>query len=111
VYDPKSKDDGLRVLVMRFWPRGIKRNKVDLWYKDLGTAKELIKAWKEGKVTWQEFRRKYLASLQGAEKKALLKELAIRSRTQKITLLCGCHDPNSCHRTLLKEEIEKIIDK
>ena len=111
VYDPKSKDDGLRVLVMRLWPRGIKKNKVDLWYKDLGTEKELIKAWKEGKVTRQEFRKKYLASLQGAEKKILLKELAERSRTQNITLLCACHDPESCHRTLLKDEIEKIIGK
>ena len=111
VYDPKSKDDGLRVLVMRLWPRGIKKNKVDVWYKDLGTQKELIKAWKAGKVTRREFRKKYLANLRVAEKKRLLEELAERSRTQNVTLLCGCRDPNSCHRTFLKDEIEKLIDK
>nr|WP_264358333.1 DUF488 family protein [Parachlamydia acanthamoebae] len=25
VYDPVSKDDGLRILVERLWPRGIKK--------------------------------------------------------------------------------------
>jgi len=36
VYDPPEKSDGTRVLVMRLWPRGIKKSAVDLWLKDLG---------------------------------------------------------------------------
>jgi uncharacterized protein YeaO (DUF488 family) len=52
IYDPKSKDDGFRVLVMQYWPRGVRKQKVDVWYRDLGTSKELIKAWKAGTITW-----------------------------------------------------------
>ena len=36
VYDKPARADGTRVLVMRLWPRGIKKGHVDLWLKDLG---------------------------------------------------------------------------
>ena len=107
IYDPKSKDDGFRVLVMQYWPRGIKKEKVDAWFKDLGTSKELIKAWKTGKVTWPRLKMKYLSDLKEERKQALIHELAKRARKEKITLLCGCRDPNRCHRSILKEQIER----
>lgn len=107
IYDPKSRDDGLRVLVMRYWPRGIKKVKVDVWFKDLGTSKELIRAWKTGRVTWSEFRKRYISDLKDEQKQAIIRDLANRAKTGKITLLCGCRDPKTCHRTILKEQIEK----
>jgi len=110
IYAPKSKDDGLRVLVMRFWPRGIRKDRVDVWYENLGTSKELIKAWKTHKVTWEEFRKEYVASLKLAETGELIGELARISRRQNITLLCSCRDPELCHRSLLKDEIQKTLN-
>ncbi len=107
VYDPKSKGDGLRVLVMRFWPRGIRKEKIDVWYRELGTTKELIKAWKAGKVARPEFRKRYLASLEDEGKRAIIRDLAKRSKKHKITLLCSCPDPSTCHRSILKEQIQK----
>jgi len=108
IYDPKSKDDGLRVLVMQYWPRGVKKEKIDVWYRDLATSKELIKTWKAGKITWTQFRTRYLADLKEEHKRALLRELAKRAKLEKITLLCGCRDPDRCHRVILKEQIEKV---
>lgn len=108
IYDPKSPDDGLRVLVMRFWPRGIRKDKVDLWYREVGTSKDLIKAWKAGKITWSELRKRYLADLKGVKSQEIIHELAKRARTQKVTLLCGCHDPRTCHRSVLKEQVENV---
>jgi uncharacterized protein YeaO (DUF488 family) len=107
IYDPRSKDDGFRVLVMQYWPRGVKKEKIDAWYKDLGTSKELIKAWKAGKVTWPQFKMRYIAELKEKHKQTLVHELAKRAKKEKITLLCGCRDPNTCHRIILKEQIEK----
>ncbi len=107
IYDPKSKDDGFRVLVMQYWPRGVKKEKVDVWFKELGTSKELIKAWKSGKVTWPEFKKRYIADLKDQNKQQLIRQLAQRAKTEKITLLCGCRDPNTCHRIILKEQIMK----
>ena len=107
IYDPKSKDDGFRVLVMQYWPRGMKKEKIDAWYKDLGTSRELIKAWKAGRVKWPQFKMRYIADLKEARKQTLIHELAKRANTEKLTLLCGCRDPNTCHRIILKEQIEK----
>jgi uncharacterized protein YeaO (DUF488 family) len=107
IYDPKSKDDGFRVLVMQYWPRGVKKQKIDAWYKDLGTSKELIKTWKAGRITWAQFETRYLADLKEEHKQSLLHELAKRARKEKITLLCGCRDSNQCHRMILKQQIEE----
>jgi len=107
VYDPKSKDDGVRVLVMQYWPRGVKKEKVDVWFRELGTSKELIKAWKTGKISWSEFKKRYVADLEDAKKQAVIHHLADRARKGKVTLLCGCIDPTKCHRSILKEQIER----
>ena len=108
VYDPKSEDDGFRVLVMQYWPRGVKKERVDAWYRDLGTSKKLIKAWKGGKLTWPQFKKSYIADLKDRDKQQLIRQLGQRAKNEKITLLCGCRDPNKCHRTILKEQIIRI---
>jgi uncharacterized protein YeaO (DUF488 family) len=100
-------DDGFRVLVMQYWPRGLKREKVDAWYRDLGSSKELIKPWKTGKITWPQFKKQYVADLKEEHKQVLIHELAKRAKEEKITLLCSCRDSNMCHRSVLKELIER----
>jgi uncharacterized protein YeaO (DUF488 family) len=109
IYDPRSRDDGFRVLVMQYWPRGVKKERINAWYRELGTSKELIKAWKGGKVTWPQFKKRYIADLEDPDKRQLIRQLAQQAKTQKITLLCGCRDPNTCHRSILKEQIMKAI--
>lgn len=108
VYDKPEESDGERVLVMRIWPRGVSREKMKIgaWVKELGTEKDLIKKWKNGKISWKEFADDYRKSLRGKE--GLLKELAEKSAKGNITLLCTDKDPATCHRSLLANEIEKI---
>ena len=36
-------EDGLRVLTMRLWPRGVKREHTDAWDKELGPSRELLR--------------------------------------------------------------------
>ena len=103
IYDPPERTDGTRVLVMRLWPRGVKKEKIDHWFKDLGTDPPLIKAWKTGKLSWSEFRKRYLAGLQKAEAEAELKKLRALARKGPVTLLCACPDEARCHRGILKE--------
>ncbi|MGI0091880.1 MAG: DUF488 domain-containing protein [Nitrososphaerales archaeon] len=107
IYDKPEKSDGERILVMRYWPRGISKDKIDLWMKELGTDKDLIKKWKSGKITWNEFKKWYKKELGG--KQDLLTDLANRSKRGDITLLCTDKDAEHCHRTILGEEIEKIV--
>ncbi len=104
VYSPKAKTDGKRILVMTLWPRGVSKDKVDEWVKELGTPRELIKKYKSGKMTWGEYSREYRKSLRGKEE--LLRRLAAESKAGTITLLCTEKDPSTCHRSLLKQAIE-----
>ncbi len=105
VYDEPDPSDGKRILVMRLWPRGVSKEKIDLWLKELGTPTDLIKKWKNGSVTWSKFSEEYIRSLDGKDE--LLKDLATQARQGTITLLCSCKDVNHCHRYLLREVLMK----
>ena len=103
VYDSPEQADGARVLVMRLWPRGVKKEKIDHWFKALGTDLALVRAWKAGRLSWAELRRGYLAGLKRAEAQAQLAELRTLARTGPVTLLCACPDESRCHRGILKQ--------
>jgi len=106
VYSPKEPSDGRRVLVMTLWPRGVSKDKVDVWMKELGTPRDLIKRYKAGEISWEAYASEYRHSLKGKE--ALLRSLALDSKKGTLTLLCTEKDPGTCHRSLLKAAIEAI---
>ena len=106
VYSPPEKSDGKRILVMTLWPRGVSKDKVDVWMKELGTPRDLINRYKSGKMTWRAYAAEYKKSLKGKEH--LLMSLADEAREGTITLLCIEKDPGACHRSLLKEAIEAL---
>jgi uncharacterized protein YeaO (DUF488 family) len=105
----RTHPDGLRVLVTRYWPRGIKKEKVDLWLKGLGTEKELIAEWKAGGLDWADFSKRYLSGLETDEAKsalAILRSTIEGTGEEGVTLLCTCADGAECHRELLKGVLE-----
>ena len=101
VYDAPSREDGERLLVMRLWPRGVRKDAVDRWEKELGPSTDLLRAYRAGRVDWEEFARRCCAEMGG--RRELLAELSSRARQGTVTLLCGCEEESRCHRTLLKE--------
>ena len=54
VYEPVERNDGLRVLVDRLWPRGLSKDaaQVDIWAKELAPSHELRKAIGRRKATF-----------------------------------------------------------
>ncbi len=112
IYDPVSAGDGLRVLVTRYWPRGVKKDRCERWFKELAPAPALIKLWKSGAIPWKEFKKKYLDEYGSQGKKDLLSELERLVNGTKgtdVTLLCMCRDEVHCHRAVLKDLLEKKI--
>jgi uncharacterized protein YeaO (DUF488 family) len=101
IYEPAARTDGLRVLVMRLWPRGIRKSAVDLWLRDLGAELGNLRAWNAGRLTWPDLRRRYLAGLTRPPAAPALERLRALARRRRVTLLCSCADPARCHRTLL----------
>jgi uncharacterized protein YeaO (DUF488 family) len=105
VYEPRSSTDGMRVLVMRLWPRGIRKAHVDLWLKDLGAELGNLRAYNAGRVGWSEMRRRYLAGLKREPAASALKRLKSMARRGRVTVLCSCQDEKRCHRGLLRKVV------
>jgi uncharacterized protein YeaO (DUF488 family) len=109
VYEPAARDDGTRVLVMRLWPRGIAKRHADVWLRELGPVKPLLRAFRSGRVTWAQYRRRYLAGLARPEARAHMDEVRALARKGRVTLLCGCPDESRCHRSLLRASLSQRL--
>ena len=107
IYEPAAPSDGLRVLVMRLWPRGIRKSQVDLWLRDLGAEIGNLRLWNAGRLSWPELRRRYLAGLRRPPASEALTTLRALARRRRVTLLCSCADPARCHRTLLAGALDR----
>lgn len=105
VYDPPNGADGTRVLVMRKWPRGVRKERIDHWLRELGPVEPLMRAYLAGRVPWPEYRTRYLQGLERPEAQAALEELRELARRGPVTLLCWCADENRCHRSLLRDHL------
>ena len=111
--DPAEGDDGFRLLVCRYRPRGLaKENETwDAWNPNLGPSKELhADYYGKGRIPtgWSEYRPRYLREM--LRQKPAIAELAQRvKKGETITLLCSsaCDRESRCHRSLLKELIER----
>ncbi|MDA1002125.1 MAG: DUF488 family protein [Chloroflexi bacterium] len=94
-----------RVLVMRRWPRGVKKGAVDQWERDLGPSDTLLDGYNDGTVTWEEFERRYRDEV--TQHPSLLDWVARMAAGTGVTLLCGSHPEERCHRTLLADLIRE----
>lgn len=110
VYDPSARGDGTRVLIMRLWPRGIRKDHVDRWLRELGPVVPLLRAFRAGRLTWAQYRRRYRAGLARPEASLQLAEVRALARRGAVTLLCGCPDEARCHRSLLREHLTRRRD-
>ncbi|QXL84391.1 DUF488 domain-containing protein [Comamonas sp. NLF-1-9] len=91
-YEDPAPEDGERILIDRLWPRGVKKEALQLaeWNKDLAPSAELRKWFDHDPERWPEFRRRYAAEL--AEHPEAFEALRERARSGVITLVYGAHD-------------------
>jgi uncharacterized protein YeaO (DUF488 family) len=115
--DPAEPDDGFRLLICRYRPRSLPKSQEtwDAWNPNLGPSKELLADY-HGKgrrqTGWAEYRVRYRHEM--LKQKPAIEELAKRAAAgEKITLLCSsaCERESRCHRSLLKELIERVMEK
>lgn len=109
--DPAEPGDGLRVLVTRFRPRGVRREDEtwDAWWPELAPSKELhAAAYGKGQpaISFASYRARLLAELADDPGRFALRALAEQvAAGQSVTLLCSsaCTDEARCHRSILRE--------
>ena len=111
VRDPAATGDGRRILITRYWPRGVSKDKAKAeWDKRLSPSPELIAAFKKQGMPWREFAKRFRAEMKEAEAKAALAELRDTvDAGDTVTLMCQCpvgdegEEGVQCHRRLVKE--------
>ena len=106
-YEAASKNDGLRVLVERLWPRGVSKQKaqIDLWLKDLAPSTELRKWYGHDPARWPQFRKRYGAELKGKGDVLALLNYVAQGRT--VTFVYTASDEERNSAVALKEFLER----
>lgn len=106
-YDPPSEADGIRILVDRLWPRGIKKEdlKIDVWIKEIAPSNELRKWFSHDKDKWKEFQKRYLDEIK--EKKHVIEEIEKEIKKGTVTFVYGSKEPLYNNAVFLKKYFEK----
>jgi len=105
-YDPPDPNDGLRFLVDRLWPRGVKKEdlNIEAWIKEISPSNDLRKEFSHEPEHWGEFKRRYEDEL--AKHNEALETLLEAARKQDITLVYAAKNTQYNNAVALKEFLE-----
>jgi uncharacterized protein YeaO (DUF488 family) len=109
IFDPVEASDGQRILVSRYWPRGLSKARLALAARmpEVAPSVTLLRDWKAGTITWAKYENRYCDEMVLQRDK--IKELTKLPKCGTITLLCFEKETNPCcHRHLLKKLIDQI---
>lgn len=106
-YEPPGANDGKRFLVERLWPRGVKKEDLDLdaWLKDVSPSPELRKWFSHDPSKWTEFKRRYRAELDANPD--AWKPILDAARRGRVTLVYAARDEEHNSALLLKEYLDR----
>lgn len=102
-YEPPASDDGIRILIDRLWPRGVKKADaaIDEWMKEIAPSTALRKWFGHDPERWPDFRRRYRLEIERhPEQFHRLRAFAQRGQ---ITLVFSAHDEAHNDAVVLKE--------
>lgn len=107
IYDKPSDNDGYRVLVDKFWPRGVTklRANLDEWNKEVAPSTALRKWFDHKADRFEEFSLRYQEELLLKEEE--LNRLRTIAKSESITLLYGAKNPKVNHAIVLKNILTK----
>ena len=105
-YEPVSKDDGMRFLVERLWPRGFSMRKLhlDAWLKDVGPTTELRRWFGHDAKKWTRFRARYFRELDSRPES--WQPIRSAARGHAVTLVYSSHDEQHNNAVALKEYLQ-----
>ena len=107
--EAKPREDGLRVLVDRVWPRGMKKEdaRLDEWAKEISPSTELRKWYAHDPERFGEFAERYRAELAEPGAREALDRLRERVDGGTLTLLTSVKEEQlqRSHAAVLVEEL------
>lgn len=107
IYNNPKGNDAFRILVDKFWPRGLSKDKVkiDLWQKDIAPSDSLRKWFSHDKEKWDEFRTRYFRELK--EKSKSIDLILDKVKEGPVTLLFGTREEEFNNAVALREYLLK----
>lgn len=114
----RKRGEGLRVGVVRFLPRGVKKQDYvrlslfDVWLPVLAPSRRLLR-WAKGKGwdarTRQTFFARYAREMEAnTDSRQVIRFVAKASLRTPISVGCYCPDETRCHRSALLKLIRKV---
>ena len=106
-YDSVEKSDGRRFLVDQLWPRGVKKEslQIERWVREVAPGDKLREWFGHDPAKWKEFQRRYAAELN--KKPESWEPLLHAARDGDITLVFSARDVEHNNAVVLKEYLEK----
>jgi uncharacterized protein YeaO (DUF488 family) len=111
VYEPASPDDGVRILVERLWPRGIKKDalKLDTWLKEVAPSDGLRRWFGHEPKKWNGFRDRYFAELDANPR--TWESVAKAVRRGRVTLIYSSRDTEHNNAVALRNYLEDKMQR
>ncbi|WP_100009803.1 DUF488 domain-containing protein [Lentibacillus sediminis] len=111
IYEEAEKDDGVRILVDRVWPRGMSKDKADLdhWIKEVAPSDDLRKWFGHDPDKYQDFKDRYKEEMKSGEQQEALEKLKeiTKSEDKDVTLLFAAKDEEHNQARVLKEILDR----
>lgn len=109
VYERYEPREGIRILVDRLWPRGIRKStpKVDLWMKEIGPSDTLRRWFSHSDTKWVRFKQRYEKEL--ANNKHLEKLVLIALENDPVTFVYSSKNSKHNNGVVLKIVVERML--
>jgi uncharacterized protein YeaO (DUF488 family) len=109
VYDQPPPEDGVRILVDRLWPRGLRKDAaaLDAWDKDVAPSPELRRWFGHAPQRFAEFAERYRAELDSPAGREALTRLRERVGDGPVTLLTATKDVRHSHADVLADVLRE----
>ena len=105
-YEPAVTEDGMRYLVERLWPRGVKKDalQVAAWLKDVAPSDQLRRWFGHDPEKWDEFRRRYFKELDNNPE--AWGPIVASARHGTVTLVYSARDSEHNNAVALKQYMD-----
>ncbi|PHR66234.1 DUF488 domain-containing protein [Pseudidiomarina marina] len=109
VYDAAEDSDGIRILVDRLWPRGVKKEALSHqdWCKDACPSNELRKSYHAKEIDYERFAKRYFDELSANPDN--LTPLLRYARQSQVTLLSAVKTFEYSHLPVLKHAMIEAL--
>lgn len=112
-YEDIESSDGKRVLVDRMWPRGIKKEKleIDLWEKEIAPTNDLRKEFGHDPEKFSWFEKEYKKELDNNDKtKDFVSQIAEWLKDNNVTLIYGAKDKKYNQAVVLQDYLSQKVE-